>query len=141
MSMKVKVEKREKAKTYRLSFCSNFSKKVRICPSRVLVAHVPLEKYLRVLREDINERQQSTNQETIDINKLWLTGGLARHRFGCKSMRKMAGPKSAIIHISTIPSLLFLRSRPPVTGMIHCVSNIMIILYYYIKDHIRHVSL
>lgn len=75
-----------------------------------------VEKYLRVPYEDINERQESTNQETIDINKLWLAGGLARHRFGCKSMREMAGSKSAIIHVSTVPLLLFLRSHSPVTS-------------------------
>jgi len=85
----------------------------RACRWRMLVA---LGKYLRVLSEDINERQESTNQETIDINKLWLAEGLASYRFACGSMREMAGTKSAIIHISTIPLLLFLRSRPPATA-------------------------
>lgn len=30
----------------------------------------PGEMYLRLSREDINKSQESTNQETIDINKL-----------------------------------------------------------------------
>lgn len=87
-----------------------------------------VEKYLRVPSEDINERQESTNQETIDINKLWLAGGLARHRFGCKSMREMAGPKSAIIHISTYPIAII--STPfcyNVERVIHCVSNTIVL--------------
>jgi len=88
---------------------------------------VALGKYLRVLSEDINERQESTNQETIDINKLWLAEGLASYRFACGSMREMAGTKSAIIHISTIPLLLFPRSRPPAATVdaVHPVSNVV----------------
>lgn len=38
---------------------------------------LPSEMYLRLPREDINEQQESTNQETIDINKLWLARGFA----------------------------------------------------------------
>lgn len=44
--------------------------------ARVLVDGCSTWKYLRTIpSEDINERQESTNQETIDINKLWLARG------------------------------------------------------------------
>lgn len=62
------------------------------------------EMYLLLPQEDINEQQESTNQETIDINKLWPTRGFR----GCNYMRKMAGPKSAITHISSSLWLLYL---------------------------------
>lgn len=92
-----------------------------------LAAHVPRREISRVLSKDINERQESTNQETIDINKLWLAGGLARHRFGCKAMREIAGPNSAIIHhpvaiISMFSPFGYIYNA----DAIYCVPNIIV---------------
>lgn len=64
----------------------------------------PSVMYLQLPREDINERHESTNQETIDINILWPARGFR----GCNCMKKMAGRKSAITHISSFPRLLYL---------------------------------
>lgn len=76
------------------------------------------------LEEDINERQESTNQETIDINKLWPARGFR----GCNYMRKMAGSKSAITHISSSLWLLYLPALSishsiPIPIPLQCLSN------------------
>ena len=84
--------------------------------------------------EDINERQESTNQETIDINKLWPARGFR----GCNYMRKMAGSKSAITHISSslwllyLPALSISRSIPI---LLQCLSNAVQCIIYIIISY------